>query len=48
MHIVTDISEIVVDKVNKVVSAPCYMLDATIVEVQKNVEAAISSVFALF
>jgi enhancing lycopene biosynthesis protein 2 len=35
--------EIQVDSANKIVTAPCYMMDATISEVRKNIRAAIEA-----
>lgn len=37
------IREIQVDTVNKIVSAPCYMQDATISEIRKNIRSAIEA-----
>ena len=37
------IREIEIDHVNKVVTAPCYMMDATLLEVRKNIESAIKA-----
>lgn len=37
------ISEILVDKENKVITAPCYMMDATILELRKNIQQAIEA-----
>jgi len=35
------IKEICVDETNKIITAPCYMMDATIGEVAKNIESAV-------
>lgn len=37
------ISEILIDKENKVVTAPCYMMDASILEIRKNIKQAIEA-----
>ena len=37
------ISEILVDKENKVITAPCYMMNASILEVRKNIKQAIEA-----
>lgn len=36
------IKEICVDEKNKIVTAPCYMMDATIIEVANNIELAVN------
>ncbi|MFK8046255.1 MAG: isoprenoid biosynthesis glyoxalase ElbB [Crocinitomicaceae bacterium] len=41
------ISEIHVDSKNKIVTAPCYMMDATILEIRDNVKQAIEQTIAL-
>ena len=37
------VREIVVDTKNKIITAPCYMMDATILDVRKNVRSAIEA-----
>ena len=37
------IKEITVDKENKIISAPCYMMDANILEVRKNIRSAVEA-----
>jgi len=37
------ISEICVDKENKIVTAPCYMMDASILDIRKNVRSALEA-----
>lgn len=37
------IREIEIDPINKIVSAPCYMMDATLSEVRKNIQSAINA-----
>jgi len=37
------IKEIIIDKENKIVSAPCYMMDANILEVRKNIRSAVEA-----
>ena len=37
------IKEINVDPINKIVTAPCYMMDASILEVRKNIRSAIEA-----
>lgn len=39
------IQEILVDEKNKIVTAPCYMMDATITEVYMNIEETIEALF---
>ena len=41
------IREILVDSENKIVTAPCYMMDATILEIRNNVKQAIEATIAL-
>ena len=41
------ISEINVDRENRIVSAPCYMLDTDIVSVRKNIQEAIAATLEL-
>ncbi|MEN9400724.1 MAG: hypothetical protein RL632_1827, partial [Bacteroidota bacterium] len=37
------VREILVDKTNKIITAPCYMMDASINEVRKNIRAAVEA-----
>jgi len=39
--IMKTISEIQVDKKNKIITAPCYMMNASILEVRNNIKEAI-------
>lgn len=41
------IREICIDSANKIVTAPCYMMDASISEVRKNIQAALEAVCKL-
>lgn len=41
------VREICVDKKNKIVTAPCYMMEASIVEVKKNIDQAITELLKL-
>jgi len=41
------VREVLVDTKNKIVTAPCYMMDATIVEVRNNIKAAIAEMIML-
>ena len=41
------IREITVDKKNRIVCAPCYMMDATIVEIRDNIKQAVEATIAL-
>lgn len=41
------INEIHVDRVNKIVSAPCYMLNATMIEVKNNIAVAVKEMINL-
>lgn len=44
---VKGITEVNVDKANRIVSAPCYMLDADILAVRENIKKAIDATIAL-
>lgn len=41
------VREVLVDTKNKIVSAPCYMMDASIVEIRNNIKAAIAETIML-
>jgi enhancing lycopene biosynthesis protein 2 len=41
------VSEILVDKENKIVTAPCYMMEASISQIRKNVKMAIDGLISL-
>jgi len=41
------IREITIDKKNRIVSAPCYMMDATIVEIRDNIKQAVEAMISL-
>lgn len=41
------VAEIQIDTKNKIVTAPCYMMDATIIEIRKNIEEAIKATIHL-
>ncbi len=41
------IREVLVDKQNKIVTAPCYMMDANILEIRNNIKTAIEKTIAL-
>lgn len=41
------IREISIDKANKIVCAPCYMMEATILEVKTNIEQAVTAMIAM-
>lgn len=41
------IREITIDHKNRIVSAPCYMMDATIVEIRDNIKQAVDATIAL-
>ncbi|MEX1003236.1 MAG: isoprenoid biosynthesis glyoxalase ElbB [Crocinitomicaceae bacterium] len=41
------VREVLVDQENLIVTAPCYMMDATILEIRNNVKAAIEATVAL-
>lgn len=41
------VREVSIDEANKIVCAPCYMMDANIVEVKENIELALDKVIAL-
>lgn len=38
------VREISIDKENKIVSAPCYMMDASILDIRKNIRSAIETI----
>jgi enhancing lycopene biosynthesis protein 2 len=38
-----ELNEVLIDKENKIISAPCYMMDATILEIHKNIKQAIDA-----
>ena len=38
-----EINEILIDKENKIISAPCYMMEANILEIRKNIKQAIDA-----
>lgn len=46
-HINTSHSEIVFDKENKIVTTPCYMLDATIAQIGEGAENVVKTIMAL-
>lgn len=46
-HTVTSHGEVVVDKANKVVTTPCYMLDATISEIADGAENLIKTILTI-
>jgi enhancing lycopene biosynthesis protein 2 len=41
------VREVCIDTKNKIITAPCYMMEASIVEVKQNIDEAISTVFKL-
>jgi len=41
------VREVCIDKKNKIVTAPCYMMEASIVEVKQNIDQAINELFKL-
>jgi enhancing lycopene biosynthesis protein 2 len=41
------ITEIEIDKKNKIISAPCYMMDASLLEVRQNIAMAIEALINL-
>ena len=43
----SSIEEVTIDKVNKIVTAPCYMMDASIKEVRSNITKAIKEAVSL-
>lgn len=46
-HVKTDHGEIVFDKENKIVTTPCYMLDATIAQIGEGAENVVKTIMAL-
>lgn len=44
---VKTVREVLVDPKNKIVTAPCYMMDANIVEIRNNIKAAIAEMIML-
>jgi len=47
VHTATNQTEIVIDKENKLVTSPCYMLDADIVQIQISAENVINAILEL-
>jgi len=47
IHTVTGKKEVLVDKENKIVTTPCYMLDSTIAEIYEGIEKAIEEMVKL-
>lgn len=47
-HIITTHGNVVVDKKYNVVTTPCYMLDATIMDIFEDANAVISTIFEMF
>lgn len=45
--IMKKVSEILVDQKNKIVTAPCYMMEASVSEIRKNIRMAIEATFSL-
>jgi enhancing lycopene biosynthesis protein 2 len=41
------VSEILIDSKNKIVTAPCYMMEASVSEIRKNVQMAVEATFSL-
>ena len=41
------VEEVIVDHTNKIVTAPCYMMEATILQVRENIAMAIGELIAL-
>jgi enhancing lycopene biosynthesis protein 2 len=41
------VKEILIDKENKIITAPCYMMDATIVEIRNNIKQAVEALGSL-
>ncbi len=37
------LQEVIIDEVNKIISAPCYMMDATLLEVRTNIQKALQT-----
>jgi enhancing lycopene biosynthesis protein 2 len=46
-HIEKGISEIAIDNTNRIISAPCYMLEADISQVNNNIRLAVNELFTL-
>jgi enhancing lycopene biosynthesis protein 2 len=42
------VSEILIDRENKIITAPCYMMDATIVEIRENIRQAVKALKEIF
>lgn len=47
MSVMKTINEICVDEENKIVTAPCYMMEASIIEVRKNTKEAIDKLISM-
>lgn len=46
-HVKTDHGEVVVDKENKIVTTPCYMLDANIVQIAEGAENVVKAILEM-
>jgi enhancing lycopene biosynthesis protein 2 len=46
-HKLTSHGEIVIDKDNKIVSSPCYMLDANILQIAEGIDNLVNAVFSM-
>jgi len=47
-HMNTEHGEVIIDKANKIVTTPCYMLDANITQIAEGADAVIKEIYKLF
>ena len=45
--VMKSVKEISVDSVNKIISAPCYMMNASIIEIRENIRMAVDQLFRM-
>ena len=45
--IMKSVKEIEIDKINKIVTAPCYMMEASVLQIRENIKMAIDAMIAL-
>jgi len=48
MHKNTDHGEVIIDEENKIITTPCYMLDANITQIAEGADAVIKAIYKLF
>ena len=48
MHKNTDHGEVIIDEENKIITTPCYMLDANITQIAEGADAVVKAIYKLF